>query len=282
MKCLSTFIFLFFIATAACAEGEATQNTVSTEQLTATVSGQVMIGDKQPMPYGIVLLYDKALGPPPSLGKYWRVPDLINPLGKDGQFSLEVTEGTYYLQVSQKNPGAEVGPANESENLYFHGDADGNALPVIVSKGAKIKLGQLRAFLWKPDIVERNKGITAVEGVVLDTDGKPVERALVLAYYNDIGQGRPVFISERTDKSGRYQLRTDAGGTFFLKVRSVVGGGKPSSGEYLNTTKEFAPTSVTLKKGETLKGITLKVMKFSRPGDDSANTEKRDWGTMVQ
>jgi len=229
------------------------------------------------MPYGVILLYDKKLGPPPSLGKYWRVPDHITSLGKDGRFLLELEPGTYYFQVSQKNPGAEIGPASQDEYLYFHGDAEGNALPIVVSNGTSVKLGQLKAFLWKPDMIRRDKGITAIEGVVVDTEGAPVERAVVLAYYNNVGQGRPVFISERTDKSGRFQLRTDDGGTFYLKVRSVVGGGKPSKGEFLNTTKEFEPVVVTLKKEEKVKGITLKVIKMSRPIEEPEDTERRDW-----
>lgn len=276
------FLFLVFIAATACAEGEKVQKTISEEHLPATVSGQVMVGSNKPMPYGVVLLYDKSLGPPPSLGKYWRVPDNINQLEKDGRFFLELAEGTYYFQVAQKNPGAEIGPASEDEYLYFHGDADGNALPLIVRKGADVKLGQLKAFLWKPDMIKRDKGITAVEGVVVDTGEKPVERAIVLAYYNSAGNGRPVFVSDRTDRNGRYQLRTNDGGTFFLKVRGVVGGGKPASGEYLNTTEEFEPVMVNLKKDEKLKGVTLKVMKLSRPGAEAEDTEKRDWRKIGQ
>src|SRR6185369_12688258 len=247
---LPAFFFLVFLATAVRAEDKAAVNSSPKEQSAATVSGQIMIGDNKPMPYGVILLYDGLLGPPPSLGKYWRVPDLITPLGKDGRFSLELADGTYYFQVSQKNPGVEIGPASENEFLYFHGDADGNALPIIVSNRSSVKLGQLKAFLWKPEMIIRDKGVTSVEGVVVDTEGKPVERAVVLAYYNNVSQGRPVFISDRTDKNGRFQLRTNDGGTFYLKVRSVVGGGKPSKGEYMNTTKEFEPVEVNLKKEE--------------------------------
>jgi len=248
----------------------------------ATISGQVMTDDKTPMPHGVVLLYDSNSGPPPALGRYWRVPDLITPLGEEGRFTLEVTEGTYYLQIAQKNPASDIGPAVEKEYLYFHGDSEGNALPVVVGKSGRMDLGRLKAFLWSPDMVRRETGITSVEGVVVDTEGKPVERAVVLAYYRPEGNGRPIFVSDRTDKKGRYQLRTNDGGTFYLKVRSVVGGGRPSSGEYLNTTNEFAPVAVTLKKGERQQGVTLKVMKLLRPGDESATDEKRKKRLMVK
>ncbi|NVN99419.1 MAG: carboxypeptidase regulatory-like domain-containing protein [Geobacteraceae bacterium] len=273
MKAITLIFFLLFGATAYAAdEGDGKK-----ADLPATISGQIMIDAKTPMSHGVILLFDKNLGPPPSMGRYWRVPDLITPLGKDGKFSLEVVDGTYYLQFSQKNPKAEIGPAIDKEYFYFHGDSDGNATPLEIVNNKGLNLGRLKAFLWTPDIVQRDKGITAVEGVVVDTEGKPVERAVVLAYYNPVGQGRPIFISDRTDKKGRYQLRTNDGGTFYLKVRSVIGGGKPAAGEYLNTTKEFEPLPVTLKKGEKLKDITLKVMLFTRPQEEIAPLEKREW-----
>jgi hypothetical protein len=277
MMKLTTFLLLFFLISTAFAAGESFTPSAKAEVSSATISGQVMLDAKTPVSHGVILLFDSRFGPPPSMGKYWRVPDLITPLGKDGRFSLEVEAGTYYLQASQKDPKAEIGPAVEKEYVYFHGDAEGNALSLIVNKGAILKLGQLKAFLWTPDLVQRDKGITSVEGVVVNTEGKPVERAIVLAYYNPAGQGRPVFISDRTDKKGYYQLRTDGGGTFYLKVRSVVGGGKPAAGEYLNTTKEFEPVMVTLKRGEKLKDVTLKVMLFSRPAEEAAPPEKREW-----
>ncbi|HZV81294.1 MAG TPA: carboxypeptidase-like regulatory domain-containing protein, partial [Geobacteraceae bacterium] len=232
--------FVVFLASRSIAADQVPIPPAQEEIQPGSISGQVMIDDKTPMPYGVVLLYDGRTGPPPALGRYWRVPDLITPLGPEGRFALEVMEGTYYLQVAQKNPGGDIGPAVENEYLYFHGDAEGNALPLVVGKsGGRIDLGRLKAFLWSPDMVRRDKGITSVEGVVVDTAGSPVERAVVLAHYNPGAKGRPVFVSDRTDKKGRYQLRTNDGGTFYLSVRGVVGGGKPADGEYLNTTKEF-------------------------------------------
>lgn len=269
------FIMLLIFLSSTICTGE--QLNVAPVDAVSTISGQVMIDSKKPMSKGVVLLFDRNFGPPPSVGRYWRVPDLITQLDREGKFSLEVQPGTYYLQFSQKNPNSEIGPANEKEYFYFHGDSDGNATPLIVENSTKLNLGQLKASIWTPDIEQREKGITAIEGVITDTEGKPIERAVVLAYYNPQGQGRPVFISDRSDKKGNYQLRTNDGGTFFLKVRSVVGGGKPSAGEYLNTTNEFEPVAVNVKKGERLKGVILKVMLFTRPNEDLQPPEKREW-----
>lgn len=278
----AALLLLVFFATRAIAADAMPVTPAEKAAQSATISGQVVIDDETPMSHGVVLLYDGNSGPPPALGRYWRVPDLIIPLGMEGRFTLEVREGTYYLQIAQKNPGGDIGPAVEKEYLYFHGDAEGNARPLVVGKSGSMDLGRLKAFLWSPEMVRREKGITSVEGVVVDTEGQPVERAVVLAYYKPEGNGRPVFVSDRTDKKGRYQLRTNDGGTYYLKVRGVFGGGRPSTGEYLNTTREFAPVAVTLKKGERQQGVTLKVMKLARPVDEPVTDEKRKRRLMVK
>jgi hypothetical protein len=270
MKPCTLLISLLFLATAVSAYGDAPP--VSAQTLTspvtgATISGQVKVKGNTPMINGIVLLFNKSMGPPPSKDKYWRVPDLIAGTDTDGKFSLEVPEGTYYLQVTQKNPESEAGPPKVSELFYFHADAEGNPRPLIVTPGTRLNLGVLTgAYLFTPNMIQRDKGITAVEGVVTDMEGRPVERAFVFAYLSKEATGRPVFVSDRTDKNGKYLLRVHDGGSYYLKVRSVYGGGPPQDGEFLNVTEEFEPVMVTLKKEQKLKGVTLKVKKFSRAG----------------
>ncbi len=265
-------LIILFLTTVVPAYSETPSNSgqTGTSSVTnATISGQVMIGKTQ-MINGFVFLYDKSLGVPPSKDKYWRVPDLISPLDMEGKFSIDVPEGTYYLTAAQKDPDGEMGPPKVIEYHYFHGDAEGNPLPLIVTSGDKLNLGVLTGvFVWRPDMNKRGKGVTAVEGIVADIEGKPVEGALVFAYLSKEISGRPVFISERTDKNGKYQLRVHDGGTFYLKVRSVYGGGAPEEGEFLNITGEFKPFWVTVKKDQKLQGINLQVKKFHKRGPKS-------------
>lgn len=232
----------------------------------ATLSGRILAQDKSRMTNWLVYLYSKSMGPPPSKEKYWRVPDLISPVDNEGMFSIDIPEGTYYLTAAYKNPEDEMGPPKASELHYFHGDASWNPLPIVVTSGAKLNMGVLVPFLWTPDTIQRNKDVTSIEGVVTDMEGKPLEGALVFGYLSRAVTGRPVFISEKTDKNGKYQLRVHDGGTFYLKVRSVYGGGAPEAGEALNITDEFKPFSVTLKKYQKLMGIELQVKKFPRRG----------------
>lgn len=255
--------------------------TSTTSDGTTRISGQVMVTKKTPMVNGVVLLYNKNMGPPPHPYKYWRIPDSISSTDKKGKFSLEVPEGTYYLMVAQKQASGEIGPPRESEYLYFHGDAKGNAIPITAVAGKKLNLGVLsKSQVWSPKMVPHDKDITAIEGIITDRDGKPVEGTIAFAYFSSNAVGRPAFISDKTSTDGKYQLRVYEGATYYLKVRSVIGGGAPEPGEFQNTTKGFEPVEVTLKTGQILKDVELKVDRFSGKGVNGPEKPPKIWGNI--
>jgi len=241
-----------------------------------TISGNVLIKEKTPMSDGVVLLYSQHNGPPHPY-KYWRVPDMIIPTEQNGSFSIDLPEGTYYMMIAQKSPDGEIGPPRNDEFLYFHSDKEGNAAPIIIESGKKLDLGILStAFFWTKDKVERERGVTSATGVVTDDSGKPVKNVIVFAYLFQEATGRPAFISDRTDENGRFIIRFYEGGNYFLKVRGVIGGGKPLAGEFMNVTKEFPATMITVKKDEKLKDVEIQVKMFTSPGNNPAVTQSKD------
>lgn len=242
-----------------------------------TLSGKVMIKENTPMANGMLLLYNPHLGPPPHPYKYWRIPDMIISVGQNGSFSVDLAEGSYYMMIAQKSPDGEIGPPSKDEFLYFHRDKEGNAASLIIEAGKKLEMGTLStAFLWTADKVEREKGVTSASGVVIDGSGQPVKNVLVFAYLYREATGRPAFVSDRTDKDGKFIIRFYEGGTYFLKVRGVIGGGKPRPGEFMNVTKEFEPTMITLQKDEKLKDVKLQVRMFATPGEQAPATFGKD------
>lgn len=272
MKVFRVIIFfLFFSVSASFAEQ-------SLPPGIGNLSGKVMVNDKSPMSNGMVLLYSQYQGPPPHPYKYWRIPDMIISTGQDGSFSIDLAEGTYYMMIAQKSPDGEIGPPSKDEFLYFHSDKGGNASPIIIKSGTKSELGTLSgAFFWTADKVEREKGVTSASGVVTDDSGKPVKNVVVFAYLFSEAAGRPAFISDRTDKDGKFIIRFYEGGTYFLKVRGVIGGGKPLAGEFMNVTKDFEPTMISVKKDEKLKDVKLQVKMFTTPAEQApAHPEKGD------
>lgn len=270
---------VWFLAAMAltCGEAAASQKPVSPVK-TPSISGQVKIKGKIPMANGIVLLFNKDFGPPPHPYKYWRIPDKITETDKNGKFTVEVQEGTYYLMIAQKKPSGEIGPPVETEFLYFHGSEEGVPKPIVVSAGSKVNLGLLsKAFVWSPNMVPHDQDITAIEGTVVNMENKPVANAVVFAYFSSDAIGKPAFVSDRTDKNGGFQLRVYDGDTYYLKVRSVIGGGAPAAGEYQSATEEFVPVEVSVKSRQQVKNVVLKVDKFTGQGSTGTDQPDRIW-----
>lgn len=214
---------------------------------------------------GVVFLFDSSLGPYPSMTEYWRVPDRVEFLDDDGKLSIEVAAGKYYLIAVKRLPSLMLGPPIEGELFYFDPEPKGNPKAITVIAGKKTDVGVISASVpFKRSPAGRHKGMTAVEGVVTDMRGAPVEGAYVLAYIEPAMQDRPLYVSERTDKDGKFILRTGAGGAYNLRVRSFYGGGKPEEGELVNIDGPSELYPVNLKKGETISGVTLNVRKFPK------------------
>jgi hypothetical protein len=243
-----------------------------------TVNGQVMINATTPMAKGVVLLYSSFTGPPPSPYKYWRIPDQVFPSDSSGKFSLNLAPGDWYMMVAQKKQDAEIGPPLESEFLYFHADEAGNAKAIQVTDTGVVDLGKLTGTIaWLPAMSEREKGITSIEGTVRTVDGKPVQSLVVLAFYTPETRRRPAFVSDRTDKDGRFLIRVAEGGDYWLKVRGVIGGGAPSTGEFQNATDDFEPFMVSLENGQKLKGVILAVKEFTGIGSSGQYKPEKVW-----
>ena len=115
-------------------------------------------------------------------------------------------------------------------------------------------------------LVNYGKGITAIEGIILDSEGKPVEGAYVFAFVSPATVGRPLFTSDPTSKDGRFILRVHDSGTYYLKARSSYGGGPPVPGESIGNYGEKEPVAVTVDKGDRLSGFVIKMRKFAGRG----------------
>ncbi|KAF0217380.1 MAG: hypothetical protein FD174_3346 [Geobacteraceae bacterium] len=243
-----------------------------------TVSGQLMIKGGGPMSGGMVFLYNIATGPPPSSDKYWRVPDFVAETDDKGRFSVELLEGKYCLGAIKREAKKLIGPPIEGDYLFISRDEKGTPREYVIKKGEKLDVGVIaEAVPYKRSVVK--EGITAIEGYVQDADGKPVEGVLVFAFVTPTIVGKPLFVSDKTAKDGKYILRVHAGGNYYLKTRNVYGGGPPLSGEIVDSYGEqapVAPVEVRVKTGEIVKGINLKGVKF--PGRGPNTRELQPFG----
>ncbi len=239
---------------------------------TGYITGKLLVKGGGSMAGGTVFLFNDLTGPPPDLDKYWRAPDELAEIDKDGRFTAELAEGKYYLGAIKRVSEKEIGPPQEGDIFFTSRDEKGNAKPYYITIGKKTDIGIIaEAIPFKRERVKLTAGVTAITGTIYDVAGKPMERALVFAFLTPAMVGKPLFVSDRTGKDGQYILRVADGGKYYLKVRSVYGGGPPrtagvksplTEGEAKRGYVEESPIEVTVKKGEVLKGIDVKGVKF--------------------
>lgn len=250
---------------------------------TGTITGQFLTTAGAPLAEGMVYLFSDAVGPPPSRDKYWRVPDFMDTLDGDGKFTLTVPEGKYYLGATKRLSGKPIGPPQEGDLFAISTDDKGAPRLYTVKAEGRLDLGKMAtAIPFHRDVVTHGKGITAVEGLILDADGKPVPDALVFAFVSAAAVGRPLYASDMTGKDGKFILRVNDAGKYFLKVRSVYGGGPPVKGEMIGDYGEKEPVAVTLVKGDRVTGIVIKVRRFPGRGPQGEKDNVKPGGDRQQ
>jgi hypothetical protein len=253
------------------------------------ISGKLMIKDGGPMGEDLVHFFNAETGPIPDPDKYWRVPDFITDIKENGEFTTELNEGKYYIGAIKRISGKkEVGPPLIGDFFFISQDEKGTPKLYIVKKGEDTNIGTISEAIPFKGWGIKDK-ITAIEGRVLIEDGKPVEGALVFAYSSSAMSDRPEFISDRTDKDGKFILRVYEGGTYYLRARDLYGGGPPATGGIIGTYRKetsshlLSPsppgpsglvgiygketsTAIVVNTGEIKKGIDINVVRFPGRG----------------
>jgi hypothetical protein len=255
------FLFVIFSAFLICAAASAQ------EVKKGTITGQIMIKENGPMAGGMVFVFNDASGPPPSSDKYWRVPDTVVKIDAEGRFSTDLPAGKYYLGAKKAITGKDIGPPQDGDLFYAFSVEKGMPKTYEVEEGKRTDVGVITgATPFRKESVKFNDGITAIEGVIIDGENRPVQGALVFAFLTPSMVGRPLFASERTGQDGKYILRVYGGGSYYLRVRSIYGGGLPTAGEMVGAYGIKEPVAVTVKSGEKVKDITIQVRRFSGRG----------------
>jgi len=177
-----------------------------------------------------------------------------------------LADGTYFIGAIQRKSGENIGPPQEGDLfLPFHGE--GSPMPHVVANGSATDLGIITGALpFKKSSIKIKDGITAIEGKVIDSRGKPVKNAFVFGFLTPAMVGKPLFISERTGKDGKYILRVHQGGDYFLKIRNTYGGGAMKAGEIMGSYGQEKPVAVKAKSGEIVKGINITGIRFPGQG----------------
>lgn len=234
---------------------------------TGTVTGTVLVKEGVPLDSGVVYFFNQASGPPPSSDRYWRVPDEVVTTDAHGKFTAKLVEGKYYVGAIKrlKGDGQEIGPPRDGD-LFLPLNNENN-MPKLLSlqEGKTVNLGNITGVIrfMKKQLPE---GITGIAGKITDQQGKPLDGVIVFAFTTPAMVGKPLFVSEPTGKDGKYLLTVHQGGTYYLKVRNVYGGGAMKAGDIVGSYGQDRPAAVEVKTGNIVKGIAIKGIHFPGQG----------------
>ena len=236
------------------------------DKKTGTITGRVIIKGSGPLTGGQVMLYDARTGPPPLPDTYERVPDISRDLDGDGRFKVELPPGIYYLGAVKRLSGERMGAPQAGDYVFRSIDEKNRPKEYVIKAGTVLDAGnELEAIPLRPKDTSTEGVTTAIQGIVFDMDGKPVENAVVIAFVTPDLRGRPLFISDMTGKDGKYSLRVTQG-TYYLRVRNRFTSGPPEPGQIVGYYGEGTPVPVAVKEGEIKKGFDFKVILFPGRG----------------
>jgi hypothetical protein len=217
------------------------------------ISGKFLSIDGEPKAEAMVFFFNAETGPQPSPDNYWRIPDKVVMANEQGEFVTELTEGHYYIGVVYKGLWDHNGPPRGKDINFIGMESDGRLKVHLVKDREETEMGVIpEVDIIKNMDVRDELNVTAIEGYVLDENGEPAEKAIVLAYTTAADDSQPLFISDITGKNGQFVLRLQKGGKYFLRAR------------YRDKTRTFgeaapAPVAVNVETGKSVSGIDVKV-----------------------
>ncbi len=226
---------------------------------TGTITGRILMKGGGSMAGGTVLFYDASLGPPPFKNQIRRLPELSVDIDTDSGFKAELPAGNHYLWAFKRLFSEKTSPLQDGDYAYPGVNEKGEANEYVIKSGEILNIGTVSdAVLYKKtDQVIR----TGIAGVIRDSQGKPVEGVNIFVFVDDSLTKKPVFFSKKTGNDGKYLVSVPPG-TYYLRARSNLRGGRPDVGQLLGTYGGDIASGVTVRDGEIKKEVNIIVLRF--------------------
>jgi hypothetical protein len=240
-----------------------TSTVIANENVPGRISGAWIPRNIGPISGGLIYVFNTNSGPPPLRMGARRVPNAIVETNSEGKFSVELAEGTYYLSTQKKFGVATPGPPQDGDLHGLSRDKKGKPIKYKVKSGITTNIGILRqASVFKSPTIKISPGMTAITGILKTSDGSPMADAVVQVYDNQEIKGRPVYVSQKTGKDGKYVVQIEQEGTYFVALRANYGGGRPQAGDIRGIYGGDAAQPVTVKKLSVTEGIDIQAGQF--------------------
>ncbi|MBI5417979.1 hypothetical protein HZA55_08555 [Candidatus Poribacteria bacterium] len=207
---------------------------------------------------------------------------LSEPTANDGTFTIDVPAGTYYLLAKKRDSkkisvkkkalpfvisGEDAiqqfmfteefaGPLASGDYFAFH---DENPIKVENGFYTNVVLSCIKK------VGDKKKGFkkisdTRIEGIILDKKGNPVEGVFAFAHKGvqvSLDLPNPKYISNQTEKDGKFILNLDGGGLYYIGAKKVLGRVSRFGDLYGYYVSKDNDNALTVKEGEIIKNITI-------------------------
>ncbi|MDZ4183717.1 MAG: hypothetical protein U1D97_01905 [Desulfuromonadales bacterium] len=168
-------------------------------------------------------------------------------VGAEGDYFLDLVEGTYYLTARLRRSGSDAGPPRSGDGWAIFGHNPVTVRPGMTSRADLILRGVTQPMLLKEGSL--TSGDSGFTGQIVDSAGHPVAGAIALAYRSPDYHRMPDYTAAATGEDGRFALYLPQGGTYCLAARTKTRG-QPRDGEPYGLLAEGAEGCRSLTKGE--------------------------------
>lgn len=146
----------------------------------------------------------------------------------EGDYFLDLVEGTYHLAARWRRSGSDAGPPRPGDAWAVFGQN-----PVTVRSGMTSRADLVLRGVTQPMLLREgslSSGDTGFTGRIVDAGGQPVAGAITLAYRTPDHRRMPDFTAAATGADGRFILYLPLGGRYCLAARTKTRG-QPLEGE---------------------------------------------------
>lgn len=166
---------------------------------------------------------------------------------ENGDYFLDLVEGSYYLVARQRSGGNDAGPPRSGDAWAVY---PRNPVRVSAEKTSRADLslhGISRAAYLKEGSL--SSGDTGYSGRLVDGDGRPLAGAIALAYSTPDHRRIPDYTAAPADADGRFVLFVPGDGRFCLAARTR-NRGQPESGEPFGVLADGEAGCRAVQRGE--------------------------------
>jgi hypothetical protein len=227
------------------------------------IQGKVFIkGSDEPLTEAFVNIYSDTISNLLGPSRF-----ISQPTDPAGNYSLELSPGTYYVVARKRMSGQSTGPLSPGD---FYSEHQRIVTTVVEGKISRVDLEVVpmkAPMFFKREVVARETD-TGIRGILLDRPGNPVAGGFAMAYSDQDLKRLPDYGSTLSDAEGRFTIYLPAGGTYYLAAR-IHAWDMPRTGEPYGILGGQTPTPVVVEKGHFVEGLIIEMAPFAgeyKPG----------------